>query len=230
MKILVSGVYPKETFDKKGNSLEGKPIPKLDAKKKNDIYKDLFKDYLTTTEKERNKYAKDVGKKEEIKKTELEYMMDDINKVLQAMFESDLDTMVTKGNINMEEKLKELDDKIETSKTEYLKAVENQQEVVNAIAKVEKEQKNCLEKLNDLKSNTRKGLKLDSESVEAAKAAVNFMQSEYMDVANGVTLVRDAVTDINKDSDAYERMQKIEEEAFPERKNAMKAVKAPIAL
>ena len=230
LKILVSGVYPKETFDKKGNSLEGKPIPKLDAKKKNDIYKDLFKDYLTTTEKERNKYAKDVGKKEEIKKTELEYMMDDINKVLQAMFESDLDTMVTKGNINMEEKLKELDDKIETSKTEYLKAVENQQEVVNAIAKVEKEQKNCLEKLNDLKSNTRKGLKLDSESVEAAKAAVNFMQSEYMDVANGVTLVRDAVTDINKDSDAYERMQKIEEEVFPERKNAMKAVKTPIAL
>ena len=230
LKILVSGVYPKETFDKKGNSLEGKPIPKLDAEKKNDIYKDLFKDYLTTAEKERNKYAKDVGKKNEIKKTELEYMMDDINKVLQALFESDLDTMVTKGNINMEEKLKELDDKIETSKTEYLKAVENQQEVVHAIAKVEEEQKTCLKRLNDLKSNTNKGLKLNSKSVEAAKAAVNFMQNEYMDVANGVTLVRDAVTDINKDSDAYERMQKIEEEVFPERKNAMKAVKAPIAL
>ena len=228
LKILVSGVYPEDACDKHGNPVGGEPIEKLTPEKKAKLYKRLFNSQLSAKDKERNQYAKDVGNKDQIKKTELEYMMDDINKVLHAMFESDLDTMVKTGNINMEEALKDLDDKLETSKTEYLKAVESKQEVEYAIEKVGREQETCLEKLKNLVSNTENGIKMDSKSVGAAKAAVNFMQDEYLDVANGVTMVEDAVTGVSKDSDAYKEMGKYEKEIFPERKNAMKALKTPV--
>lgn len=230
LKILVSGVYPKDACTVHGTPVGGKPIPGITPEQKTKLYKKLFSRKLTSKDKEHNQYAKDVGKKNQVKKTEQEYMMDDINTVLQAMFESNLDTMVKTGNINMEEKLKDLDDKLETSRTEYLKAVESKQEVEYAIERIEKEQETCLKKLEDLESNTEDGIKMDSKSVGAAKAAVNFMQNEYMDVANGVTMVKDAVTGVSKESDAYKEMEKLEEEIFPGRKNAMKALKTPVAL
>ena len=230
LKILVSGVYPKDACTVHGTPVGGKPIPGITPEQKTKLYKKLFSRKLTSKDKEHNQYAKAVGKKDQVKKTELEYMMDDINKDLHAMFESDLDTMVKTGNINMEEELKNLDDKLETSRTEYLKAVESKQEVEYAIERIEKEQETCLKKLEDLESNTEDGIKLDSKSVGAAKAAVNFMQNEYMDVANGVTMAKDAVAGVSKESDAYKEMEKLEEEIFHGKKKDAEALKAPVAL
>ena len=81
-----------------------------------------------------------------------------------------------------------------------------------------------------LRYDVESGMKLDEGSVKAAKAAVNFMQNDYEAVAMGGELPDLAVVGFDEDSDAYKKMKKFEKEAFPERKNAMKALKAPVAV
>lgn len=231
VKILLAGVYPKETVDESGNSLEGKPIPKLSARRKNKLYKAIFKDAMSKDDKIDNFLGKIfLGNDFVPETTQREKMMADINKVLQELFGSNLDDMVANGNIDMNEKLQELDDKIEASKVEYINAMEKHYEVESTIKEVEVERAKYQAKLLQLKYDVETGMKLGAGSVKAAKDAVNFMQNDYQKVASGGELPNLAVVGLDEDSDSYKKMKKIEEEAFPERKNAMKAVKAPIAL
>ena len=231
VKILLAGVYPQETFDESGNSLEGKPIPKLNARRKNKLYKAIFKDAMSKDDKIDNFLGKIfMGNDFVPETTQREKMLADINKVLQELFGSNLDDMVANGDIDMNEKLQELDDKIEASKVEYINAMEKHYEVESTIKEVEVERAKYQAKLLQLKYDVETGMKLGAGSVKAAKDAVNFMQNDYQKVASGGELPNLAVVGLDEDSDAYKKMKKIEEEAFPERKNAMKAVKAPIAL
>ncbi len=231
LQNLMLGVYPKGACDEKGNSIEGQKVDNIDAADKTKLYKKLYKNTLSAEDKRMDYISRVLdGKDYKKKKTQREYMMEDINKVLQELFGSNLDEMVAKGNVNMSEKLKELDDNLETSKTKYLKAVENHYEVENAVKKVEAEQTACEWKLIELKSKINKGLELKPESVAAANFAVNFIQKDYADVANGVTMVKDAVNGIDADSDVYKKFGEIEKKVFPERENAAKALKASVAV
>lgn len=228
-KVLFSGVYPEGACDEKGNSVEGQPIEKLDADRKLALYKEMFKSTLSKEEKTDNLIGRFLwGKEYKAETTQQEKMVADINKVLGPLFGSNLDSMVAKGDIDMNEKLRQLDDKLEATKVDYLKAVEKHYEIENAIKKVKDEREDCAWKFNRLRGIAGKGMKLSSESVEAAKAAVNFMKNDYVDVANGVTLVKDAVTGIGEKSDVYEKMEEIEKQVFPERKNAAEALKTPV--
>lgn len=230
-KVLFSGVYPEGACDEKGNSVEGQPIEKLDADRKLALYKEMFKSTLSKEEKTDNLIGRFLwGKEYKAETTQQEKMVEDINKVLGPLFGSNLDSMVAKGDIDMNEKLRQLDDKLEATKVDYLKAVEKHYEIENAIKKVKDEREDCAWKFNRLRGIAGKGMKLSSESVEAAKAAVNFMKNDYVDVANGVTLVKDAVTGIGEKSDVYEKMEEIEKQVFPERKNAASVLKAPVAV
>ena len=156
--------------------------------------------------------------------------MADINKVLQELFGSNLDDMVANGNIDMNEKLQELDDKIEASKVEYINAMEKHYEVESTIKEVEAERAKYQGKLFALKYDVETGMKLGAGSVKAAKDAVNFMTNDYQKVASGGKLPDLAVVGLDEDSDSYKKMKKIEEEVIPERKNANKAVNTLIAL
>ena len=230
LQNLMLGVYPKGACDEKGNSIEGQKIDKIDAADKTELYKKLFKNTLSAEDKRMDYINKILdGKDYKKKKTQRDYMMEDINKILQELFGSNLDEMVAKGNVNMSEKLKELDDNLETTKTEYLKAMENHYEVENAVEKVEAEKKAWGWKLLELKKKINRGMELKQGSVAAANFAVNFIQKDYADAANGVTMVKDAVTGIDADSDVYKKFGEIEKKVFPERKDAVKALKASVA-
>lgn len=230
-KILLSGVYPQGACDGDGNSLEGKPIKSLDTDRKTKLFKTIFKDTLSKEDKKNNFLGKlFLGSDYNQETTQREKMMVDINKVLHEVFGSNLDDMVANGNIDMNEKLRELDDKLETSKEDYINAREKHYEVESAIKNVEKEQLKYEGKLFGLRYDVESGMKLDEGSVKAAKAAVNFMQNDYEAVAMGGELPDLAVVGFDEDSDAYKKMKKFEKEAFPERKNAAKALKAPVAV
>lgn len=229
VRILLSGVYPKGTCDDDGNSLEGKPIQSLDTDRKTKLFKSIFKGTLSKEDKRTNFYRRLLGGDYQLETTQRDKMMVDVNKILQEVFGSNLDDMVADGNIDMNGKLKELDDKLETSKVDYINAKEKHYEVESAIMKVEKEQLRYQAKLFGLRYDVENSVKLEEGSVRAAKAAVNFVQEDYEAVAVGGKLPDLAVNGISEDSDVYKEMKKLEQEAFPERKNAMKALKAPIA-
>lgn len=227
LKILLSGVYPQGSYDAKGNSLEGKPIPRFEAKDKTELFKMAFKDTLSEDDRLSNFLAWfDLDTRET---TQREKMMADVNKVLQEVFESNLDEMVAGGKTDMKAKLQELDDRLEASKTAYIQAAERHYEIEQAIKTVTKEQAKYTARLFGLKLDVEEGMKLERTSVSAARAAVNFVQDEYEAIAAGGKLPDLAVNGLREDSEAYREMKKYEEEAFPGRKNAGKALKASVA-
>ncbi len=230
-KALMSGVYPQGACDDAGNLLEGKPIPNLDVDEKTKLYKNIFNGNLSKDDKIDNFLGRlFLGKDYAVETTQREKMMVDINKVFKELFDSNLDDMVAHGNIDMNEELRKLDDKIETSKVEYINAKEKHYEVESAIRRVEGEQAKYEHRLFNLRNDVQDAMKLDAGAARAARHAVNFMVKEYQSVAVGGKLPDLAIAGFDEDSDAYKKMKKFEEEAFPERKNAASALKTPVAL
>lgn len=226
VKILLSGLYPKGIYDAHGNSLEGKPIPKLEANDKMKLFKAVFKGTLSGEDNLSNFLAWFGLDTRET--TQREKMMVDVNKVLQEVFDSNLEEMVAGGKTDMNAKLQELDDRLEASKTAYIQAAEKHYGVEQAIKTVTQEQAKYKARLFGLKVDVEEGMKLENGSVRAAGAAVNFIQNDYEAIAAGGRLPDLAVVGFGEDSEAYREMKKYEEEAFPERKNAGRALKASV--
>lgn len=226
LKILLSGVYPKWCYDKKGNSLEGQKIEKLDAKTKMKIFNDLFDNSLPNKKQEDAYWEKEAYyiSYSEWKKTQRQRMLEDINAIFKELFQSDLSTMVEKGNVDMNEKLKKLSRDLEITKKEDLEATEQYQKVQNAMEQVESEQKDCESKLIKLESDVQKGMKLGEDAAGSAKAAVNFVQTEYQDIANGTSLFDCSVKGINKGSTVYTDMEGLSDSVFPDRKKIKASV------
>ena len=213
LQALVSGVYPEDCCAKDNSSLGGKKIEGLTAKYKKTFYEKLFKDKLGKEEGEIDFINRLLdGKRYVPKLTDRAAAMADTNKVYQALFNSNLNDMTAKGNVDIEMELQRLDVNVRTSRENYQDILRQKNEVDNAIKEVEKELAACREKFEMLKGNVAQGTDLRANSasvVNAAKKAVNMIQGEYQDIASGTTLLSTSVSSVGADSAVYNKMKEI---------------------
>ena len=193
LRIILEDKYPKGTCDPKKKDANGKPLDlsggiiggmpeqKLKAlkylfkgkEKKESLYDALFRSVL--------------GEKK--KKNRQESMLDDTDEIYRALFESDVQTMTNKGNVDIGEKLAELDQNLAKSKEKYLSAVKMHLDAQSAVAKVRAEQAECEAKLAKLQRDVATGVTLQGQAVAAATGAVDFMAKDYDEIESGKSMM-----------------------------------------
>lgn len=214
LQVLLTDRYPKGCCDKDGKSLVGQKIKGVTPEDKLKAFYYLFTDGRVSKNVTDKLYDAFLGDNEEKKNQAQAAMRNDTNRVFLALFDTNIDQMTAEGNVNMEEKLKELDEHLQTSKEKYLRAVQMQLDTANAEKKVEAERKTCAQRLETLESEVKKGISLETTAVAGATAAVNFVQKDYGDMVSGETVFREAVSDIGKDSGVYRKLGEIRENVF----------------
>lgn len=214
LQVLLTDRYPKGCCDKYGKSLAGQKIKGVTPEDKLKAFYYLFTDGRVSKNVTDKLYDAFLGDNEEKKNQAQAAMRNDTNRVFLALFDTNIDQMTAEGNVNIEEKLKELDEHLQTSKENYLRAVQMQLDTANAQKKVEAERKTCAQRLETLESEVEKGISFGTTAVAGATAAVNFVQKDYGDMVSGETVFREAVSDIRKDSGVYRKLGEIRENVF----------------
>ena len=224
LKIVLSDRYPEGVFNKKKENLSGKvigatPEQKMKAfqyvfhEKSKEDKVDQFLDRLMGFETKEKNRKKD--------------MVADADKVYNTLFQSNLEHMTKTGDVNMEEKLQELDQNLAASKENYLKALKIQLEATAALETVKNQIKDCQDKLRKLDENVKLATTLKGNAVSGATAAVNFVQNEYSDIASTRTLT-DTVVKASSNGALQREAQRIQQQVGDSSGRAVSFVMPPV--
>lgn len=188
LKIILTDRYPKGACDADGNDRSGQviggtPEDKLKALKYlfNENSRESLTDAFT---------RKALGFEKD--KTKQQSMLDDSDRIYAALFDTTMQDMTAKGNVDIDEKLSELNNKLEESKEKYLQTVQKHLDAQAALVKVHAEQADCQSKLDSLKKNVAAGVSLKGESVAGAVNAVDFMEKDFQAINSGKRLMEAA--------------------------------------
>lgn len=215
MRMLLSGKYPEDCYAANGTPLGGKEAPAVTAEEKKAYYFKLFKDKLTEDEESTNDLNKWLGDKDSpINLTDREQAIKDINDIYTSTLDSDIDTMVKKGHVSIEQKLEGLDQKLEDAKKEYLEKEKEYVQAIEVVGKIQQEKVDCEKKLQKLKENTKTALKMKSDAITRATDAVNFVEREGMDLTSGKAVYTVAAENLDKNSELAKKLESEKQDLF----------------
>lgn len=215
MRMLLSGKYPEDCYAANGTPLGGKEAPAVTAEEKKAYYFKLFKDKLTEDEESTNDLNKWLGDKDSpINLTDREQAIKDINDIYTSTLNSDIDTMVKKGHVSIEQKLEGLDQKLEDAKKEYLEKEKEYVQAIEVVGKIQQEKVDCEKKLQKLKENTKTALKMKSDAIARATDAVNFVEREGMDLTSGKAVYTVAAENLDKNSELAKKLESEKQDLF----------------
>ena len=215
MRMLLSGKYPEDCYAANGTPLGGKEAPAVTAEEKKAYYFKLFKDKLTEDEESTNDLNKWLGDKDSpINLTDREQAIKDINDIYTSTLDSDIDTMVKKGHVSIEQKLEALDQKLEDAKKEYLEKEKEYVQAIEVVGKIQQEKVDCEKKLQKLKENTKTALKMKSDAITRATDAVNFVEREGMDLTSGKAVYTVAAENLDKNSELAKKLESEKQDLF----------------
>ncbi|MBP1577878.1 MAG: hypothetical protein J6C75_05305, partial [Oscillospiraceae bacterium] len=197
LEIILRDKYPKGACDAKGNDRAGQPIGAT-PQQKMEALEYLFKKQLSVdVNAEDAQYLLKTTKKG----LKLDQMRHDTDEVYQALFNSAMEKMTRKGNVDIDTRLAELEQKFAKAKEKHLQAIQNHLDAQTAVVKVEAELASSKAKLDELEGNVAKATALESGAPESATAALDFVEGGYKDIASGKTMV-DALEGHEKAKDA----------------------------
>lgn len=215
MRMLLSGKYPEDCYDANGTPLGGKEAPAVTAEEKKAYYFNLFNDKLIQDEESTNDLNKWLGDKDSpINLTEREQAIKDINDTYKPALDSDIDTMVKKGHVSIEQKLEGLDQKLEDAKKEYLEKEKEYVQAIEVVGKIQQEKVDCEKKLQKLKENAKTALKMKSDAITRATDAVNFVEREGMDLTSGKAVYTVAAENLDKNSELVKELASKKQDLF----------------
>lgn len=215
MRMLLSGKYPEDCYAADGTPLGGKEAPAVTAEEKKAYYFKLFNDKLTKDEENTNDLNKWLGDKDSpINLTDREQAIKDINDIYTSTLDSDIDTMVKKGHVSIEQKLEGLDQKLEDAKKEYLEKEKEYVQAIEVVGKIQQEKVDCGKKLQKLKENAKTALKMESDAITRATDAVNFVEREGMDLTSGKAVYTVAAENLDKNSELAKELASKKQDLF----------------
>ncbi len=215
MQMLLSGKYPEDCYAADGTPLGGKEAPAVTAEEKKAYYFKLFNDKLTKDEENTNDLNKWLGDKDSpINLTDREQAIKDINDIYTSTLDSDIDTMVKKGHVSIEQKLEGLDQKLEDAKKEYLEKEKEYVQAIEVVGKIQQEKVDCGKKLQKLKENAKTALKMESDAITRATDAVNFVEREGMDLTSGKAVYTVAAENLDKNSELAKELASKKQDLF----------------
>ena len=215
MRMLLSGKYPEDCYAANGTPLGGKEAPAVTAEEKKAYYFKLFKDKLTKDEENTNDLNKWLGDKDSpINLTDREQAIKDINDIYKSTLDSDIDTMVKKGHVSIEQKLEGLNQKLEDAKKEYLEKEKEYVQAIEVVGKIQQEKVDCGKKLQKLKENAKTALKMKSDAITRATDAVNFVEREGMDLTSGKAVYTVAAENLDQNSELAEKLASKKQDLF----------------
>ena len=215
MRMLLSGKYPEDCYAANGTPLGGKEAPAVTAEEKKAYYFKLFNDKLTKDEENTNDLNKWLGDKDSpINLTDREQAIKDINDIYTSTLDSDIDTMVKKGHVSIEQKLEGLDQKLEDAKKEYLEKEKEYVQAIEVVGKIQQEKVDCGKKLQKLKENAKTALKMESDAITRATDAVNFVEREGMDLTSGKAVYTVAAENLDKNSELAKELASKKQDLF----------------
>lgn len=186
LKIILTDRYPKGACDADGNDRSGKVIGATPEDKLKAL-KHLFNE--NSTEDLTDAFTRRILGFEK-DKTRQQAMIDDSDRIYEAIFDTTMQNMTAHGNVDIDEKLLELNNKLEGSKEKYLQTVQEHLDTQAAVVKVRAQQEDCRIKLDSLKKNVAAGVALKEASVAGAVGAVDFMEKDFSDINSGKRLMK----------------------------------------
>ena len=208
MRTLLTGRYPKGSYDAKGNLREGETFT-LDAKDKSKIFVKLFSDTLSPIQemKQKNGFYRNEDGKALKGFTARKAMKQESSSFFHQLFKLDIDEMIKMGDIDIGEALGKLDVELQTAKEEYLSKVEEHLQARRACENVEAKKEEWKNKLTLLNTNVESGMRLGTNAPARAADAVNFVDNEYGKIASGKTMLEAAAVNIDHQSAAYKELR-----------------------
>ena len=203
LRCILTDRYPKGACDEKGNPCEDEKIGGT-AQDKLEAFKYLFNG--KETENRIDQFAR-LATAQRSLPTQQEEMLQDVNQVYSALFDSNLDDMTKTGSVDLSQSLDKLDENLKRSKEKYLEAVQVHIDAKEAVERITGELVHCKRRMLQLEADVKTATKLKGNAAAGAIAAVNFVEKDYRDIAEGKA-ARAAVTKDVKNPGEFEVMRK----------------------